>query len=149
MTPDARGRIDLAVDLVLAQVITAMGQRPFGRVEVLVARLDLFLVGMAVNTEGFLMAGCAGKSRTGIDLVLEHKIRRLVIEGTPRVAMALGTVGQPRNSFGMDPGDTGGVCAGMEEYGRKQRQDNQKISAIFHSLSLLRMNVSCQRDRSV
>jgi hypothetical protein len=56
-----RSRIDLTVDHMLALVITAMGKRTFGRIEVFVTWFDLFLVGMAVSTERLLMACRAGE----------------------------------------------------------------------------------------
>ena len=48
MTFQARGRIDPAVDPVLGQVIPTVRQRALRRILELVARLELFLVGMAV-----------------------------------------------------------------------------------------------------
>ena len=83
MTDETGSRVDFAVDLMLAQIIATMRQVPFRGIGKLGARLDLFLVGMAVSTEGLLMAGGAGKFRAGIDLVFDHEIRGLVVESTP------------------------------------------------------------------
>jgi len=51
MTLGTCRRIYPAVNLVLAEIIAAMGEHPLGRVGKFVARLDLFLVCMAVNAE--------------------------------------------------------------------------------------------------
>ena len=83
MTGDTGSRVDFAVDLVLAQIITTMRQVTFRRIGILRARLNLLLVGMAVGTEGLLMARCTGVFGAGIDLVLDHEIRGLVVESTP------------------------------------------------------------------
>lgn len=83
MTGETGSRIDFAVDLMLAQIVATMRKGPFRGIEKLAARLDLFLVGMAVGTEGLLMAGGAGKFRAGINFVLGHEIRGFVVERAP------------------------------------------------------------------
>lgn len=50
MALGAGGRGDLAVNFVLAQVVAAVRQVPFGRIGVFVARLDLS-PGMTVGAE--------------------------------------------------------------------------------------------------
>ena len=123
MTLGTGSRIDPAIDLVLAQIVAAVRQRPLRGILVLVARLDLFLVGMAIGTERFLMAGGTGKFLLrGIKPVLKVKIVRLVIEGAPTVAMALRAIDQPLHFYGVYPGNTVGIRAGIEN---AQHQRNQ------------------------
>lgn len=93
MADETGSRINFAVNLVLAQIIATMRKVPFRGVGKFTARLNFFLVGMAISTEGFLMAGSTGEFRVGINFMLEHEIRSLVIESTPGVGMALCTVG--------------------------------------------------------
>jgi len=114
MATETRSWIDFAVNLVLVQVIAPMREIAFRRVLVFVARLDLLLVGVAVGTEGFLVTGGAGIFGSGISAMFCHEIRGLVIQGSPRVAMAFAAVGKSLNRFGMHSGDTVGVCTGIE-----------------------------------
>lgn len=83
MTFQAGGGIDFAVNLVLAQIISPVGQAPFHGLQILVARFYLFLVGMAVRAEGFLMTGGTGKFRSCVIAVFDVEIGRLVIQGAP------------------------------------------------------------------
>jgi hypothetical protein len=61
MTDETGSRVDSSIDLMLAQIITAMRKISFRGTGILAAWLNLFLVGMTVSTKGLLMAGGAGK----------------------------------------------------------------------------------------
>ena len=116
-------RIDPAIDLVLAQIVTTVWQRPLRGVLVFVARFDLFLVSMAIDTEGFLMAGITGSLLLAcIKSMLRIKIVSLVIEGTPTVIMTLRAIDQPLHLDGVYAGYTVGIRAGTENahYQRNQ-----------------------------
>jgi hypothetical protein len=59
MASETGGRVDLAVDLMLGNVIPSMGQRPSRRIFIFIAREQFFLVRMTVRAERFLMAHIA------------------------------------------------------------------------------------------
>jgi hypothetical protein len=59
MTSGAESRIDPAVDHVLVQVVTPVGQGSFGLIGVFCAGFELFFVRMAVGTERIVVAGTA------------------------------------------------------------------------------------------
>jgi hypothetical protein len=59
MAPETGRRVDLAVDLMLADVIPSVGQRSGGRTFIFIARVQFFLVGMTVRAERFFMAHVA------------------------------------------------------------------------------------------
>lgn len=58
MAFDAGGRIDLAVNPVLEQIVTPMRQGALRRILVFVTRLNLFATGVAVIAEIFLVTRC-------------------------------------------------------------------------------------------
>lgn len=83
MTLDTGSRVDFAVNFMLTQIIASMGKIAFGGIGELGAWLDFFLMGMTVGTKRLLMTGGTGIFRSGIYLVLDHKIGSLVIKCTP------------------------------------------------------------------
>ena len=113
-----RDRINPAVDLVLAEIIATVRQRPFRGILVLVTWLYFLLVGMAIGTKGFFVADGAGKFLLlGIVPVLLIKADRFVIELSPVVSMTFGTVGKTLNLFRVVFVDVTGIDAGIEKTG--------------------------------
>jgi hypothetical protein len=133
MTDETGSRIYFTIDFMLTQIITTMGQVAFRRSGELAAGLNLCLVGVTIGTESFLMAGGAGKFRAGINLVPGHKIRSLVVECAPGIAMALTAVGQTLDRFRVSSGDAGGVCTGIQNTCHQWHHYNQYQFAICHS----------------
>lgn len=60
MAGDTGCRMDLAVDFMLAQIISPVRQGPFRGALKFVAWFELFFVRVAVGTKGLRMAGVAG-----------------------------------------------------------------------------------------
>ena len=84
MTFDARNRVNFAVNAVLGHIITAMGKGPLGGIAEFITRLDIFLIGVTVGTERFMVARVTGlTSRSGIKTMLAHEIGSTMIEGAP------------------------------------------------------------------
>jgi hypothetical protein len=79
MAPETGRWVDLAVDLMLGKVIPSVGQRSCRRILIFIAWAQLFLVGMTVRAERFLMAHSADifllRSR---EFVSRNKIRGMV-----------------------------------------------------------------------
>ena len=65
----AGSRIDLAVDLVLVQVVSPVRESTLGRILELVAGLDVLLVRMAIRAERFDMTYIAG-----LFVLLRHEL---------------------------------------------------------------------------
>jgi hypothetical protein len=79
MAPETGRRIDLAVDLMLRNVIPPVGQRPFRRILIFVAWQQFFFVRMAVRTERFFMAHIADiLLLSSHEFVSRNKIRGMV-----------------------------------------------------------------------
>jgi len=94
MAREARCRIDPAVDLVLREVVSPVWHGPLWRILVLIARLELFLVRVAVSAEGFHMAEVA-------DLLLLRRVELVtraevggVVQGCAPILVAVGADGQ-------------------------------------------------------
>ena len=115
MTFETGRGINPAFAPVPAQIVAAVRERPLRRVLVLVARLELCLVGMAIGAERFLMAGGTGLFLLpGVKLVLAVKVVRLVIQGAPLILMALAAVDKPLDFLRMLSGNAGGIGAGIK-----------------------------------
>jgi hypothetical protein len=142
MTFYARCRIDLAVDLVLIEIITLMGQRPFGGILVLVARLQLLPMRMAVGAKGLLVANHAGPA-----LLLSEKpvpIREIarMVQRRPPVLVALAAEGSCRQFNGVLRHNTSRMGAGIDsEEHQKNKQGNNPGHGI-HLLTLLLLSRS-------
>jgi hypothetical protein len=118
MAFDARHRIHSAVNFVLAHVIATMRKGSLGTVAEFVTRLDIFLIGVTVCTERFVMAGVTGlASGSSIKTVLAHKIRSAMIEGTPGIGVTFSTVWIPffHDIFRVYSRQTGGVSTGIQQ----------------------------------
>ena len=115
MALHAGGRIDSAVYLVLAQVITAMWQVALDSIAKFGTRFKLFFVGVAVGTERFRMTGITGVLCPGIVLVLQHKIGCLVVKRTPVIGMAFRAVGESFYLFRMHPGNAVCIRTGIQK----------------------------------
>jgi len=97
---EARGWIDPAVDLVLREIVSPVRQGPLRRIFKLVARLELFLVIVAVSAEGFHVADVA-------DLPLLLRVEFVtcfaevggVVQGCAPVCVAVGADGQRSHDF--------------------------------------------------
>jgi hypothetical protein len=141
--------VDPAFDPVPVQIIAAVRERPFRRVLVLVAWLDLFLVGMAIGAERFLMTGRTDRFLlSGIKLVPAVKVVRLVIQGAPLILMALAAVDKSFDFLRVLSGNTRGVGAGMEINDPDQQWKQQYEDPIFfHSLPPLPFRTACQKHR--
>jgi hypothetical protein len=127
VTLNAGGRVNPAVDLVLAQVIATVGQKPLGRFFILVARLDLFLVGVAIGTKGFLVTGVAGEFiLLCIVTVLLIKSGIIVLERCPIIGVTLGTVGRPLHLYRVHLGHAAGIGTGIEDTSHKRNYHYQE-----------------------
>jgi hypothetical protein len=114
MTLYAGGRIDSAVDLMLAEVISAVGQIAGNVFLIFVAGLQFFFMRMAIGTEGLTVAQPAGLFLLiSIKLVPPVEIRRMA-ERRARVGMAF--TAYPRTfNFSRVPGCQGfGMSAGVQ-----------------------------------
>ena len=125
MTGDTGRRIDSTIDLVLAQIIAPVRQIAIRRRGILAARFDLFPVCVTIGAERLLMAGGAGVSRSGINFVFEKEIRCLVVKSAPGVGMTFGAVGHGLDRLGVNPGDTRGVRAGIQDTCKQRNHQNQ------------------------
>jgi hypothetical protein len=127
MTLNAGGRVNPAVYPVLAQVVTTVRQEPLGRFFILVARFDLFLVGVAIGAKGFLMTGIAGEFvLLCIVTMLLIKSGSIVFERCPIVGVALGTVGRPLHLYRVHPGHAAGIGTGIEDTSHKRNYHYQE-----------------------
>jgi len=122
----------------LAKIISPVRKRTLRRVCKLVAWFYLILAGMAVNAEGFLMAGSAGLAgAAGIKAMFFVKIESFMVHGAVRVGMTFGTVGHPFDCFRVN--DCYALCvrAGIEK--KKDHWHGQYYQDfIFHSCPSLR-----------
>ena len=115
-------RIDPSLDLMSAEIIAPVGQLPFRRTLVPVARLYLLFVGMAIGTERFLVANLAGKPLlAGIKFMPPVKIIRLVIQRRPVVGMTLSAVDETFHFRRVDLGNALGVRAGIQNSSQDKR----------------------------
>jgi hypothetical protein len=79
MTSHAGSRVDPAVDLMLVEIVPPVGQASFRRVFILVARLQFFLVRVAVGAKGLFMTDGAGLTLLlRIEPVPRREVARMV-----------------------------------------------------------------------
>jgi hypothetical protein len=89
----------------------------------LVARQNLFLVGMALDTERFLVAGAAGGLLLcGVELVLEVKILRLVVQRRPLICVAFRAPWKPLYFLRVHARDAAGIGTGIKKRGHECRK---------------------------
>jgi hypothetical protein len=104
---------------VLREIISAVGQCPFRGIFVLVARLDLFLVRVAIGAEGFLMADHTGMPLLrSIELVLFDVIRPVaVVQCRPPISMTITAQVHARAYLRMLSDKTRCLGTGEKQYG--------------------------------
>ena len=101
MTFHARSWVYPAVDFMLVQVITTVGQGPFGRILIFIARLQLFLVCVTVGAERLFVANFAG---TALLLCIEpvsYRIITGVVHCSPPIRVAITADRETRYLDGM------------------------------------------------
>jgi hypothetical protein len=92
MARKTRCGIDPAVDRVLGEIVSPVGDAPLGRILELIARLDFFFMRVAIGTEGLDVAQVAELSPLCcVELVARGKIRRMIERG-PIVLMTVAAV---------------------------------------------------------
>jgi hypothetical protein len=138
MALHAGRRIDLSLNPVSAEIVAAVGQLPFRRTLVPVARLYLLLVGMAIGTERFLVADLAGiPLLAGIKSVFLIKIIRLVIQRCPVIGMTLSAVDKTSHRRRVRFCHALGIRAGIQNSAHEQGQGNQyDVYSLFHYFDL-------------
>jgi len=116
MAGDTGCRIDLAVDFMLAQIISPVRQGPFRGVLKFVAWFEFFLVRVAVGTKGFCMAGVAG-------LLLLRRIEFMffdpilpVVQRCPPINMTFAAQGHALDLNGVLPGSALMNGTGKQQY---------------------------------
>ncbi len=132
----------------LAKIIAPMGQRAQRFIGKFIAGLEFIFAGMAFGAEIFLMAGAAGLTgSSGVEPMFGHKIGGPVIQCSPRVGVALGTVRDcVADTLWMNPRNTAGVGTGVKH--RHQQKNRKYYQFISHSLSPPQQHALCQRCRS-
>ena len=138
MTFHTRSRVDSTVDLVLIQIISPMRQGPLRGILVLVARLQFFLVRVAIGAERLFMADFAGPAL----LLGEEPVPRNIVRGMVQcrlsIGMAVAAFREPRHFNGMLRCDTGRVGAGVQaEEQRQPSQQNYLCLYLVHIKPLL------------
>ena len=119
MTGETGRGIDPAVDLVLGEIISPVGQGPLRVVFKLVARFDLLLVRVAVGAEGFRMADLTGLLLLrSIELVLFDVIRPVaVVQCCPPIIMTIAAQVHARACVWMFSGKARCRGTGEKQYG--------------------------------
>lgn len=140
MAGDTGCRIYLAVNFMLVQIIAPVRQVPSRGFLKLVARLDLFLVRVAVGAEGLRMADFAGLFMLRrVELVLSHVTRPVikVVQCRPPVGMTFAAHLRVSDVFGvLQCGVPVNGTGKQQGAGQGQNyKDDRLIMGIHHELS--------------